>query len=251
MDRDSVTEDPAADCCSADTARSGCQTGADSISPCRESGKTSRSRKLIFTLVVIVAAGVGAYSLVTGIPSETPVPAGAWGALVGGEDNAAALGETPARSLCGSSLGARANLDGLPADKDVLFILLPGDEQDKAMAVYGRVESVVASLARWRRRAAALALEPASDVYGRLVQQLSVPSFPSVVVLGKRSAPAVLAGDITETQLVRAFMLASSPPSGCATPCNDKSGALQAPCVSQTTEVQACPPLAWWRRARS
>ncbi|MHC4727302.1 MAG: hypothetical protein ACYS17_08725, partial [Planctomycetota bacterium] len=55
--------------------------------------------------------------------------------------------------------------------------------------------------------------------YDQLITQFSVESFPSVIVAGKGCGAAAVSGEINETKLLRAFVVASTPvscgPGGC------------------------------------
>jgi hypothetical protein len=120
-----------------------------------------------------------------------------------------------APALCGLALASVASLDSVAADKEAVFILLPGDSRDSAQDASLLVEATVNKLSSKGKRVAAFTLKNGAEDHERLVRQFSIASLPGVVVAGRDCGSTAVWGEITETKLLQAFVAGSTPSSSC------------------------------------
>ena len=124
---------------------------------------------------------------------------------------------------CGAALDSLASLNKVAADKDAVFILLPGEDRKGAEAASREIEAAIEKIRSSGTSAAAFTLEEGASDRALLVERFSITSFPCVFALGKGCGAAAVSGEITEAKLLRAFVLASRPRSPCGTPCGPSS----------------------------
>jgi len=172
----------------------------------------------VFVLTLLLAAGVGAYTLTKDTDARTAEPGESTSSLLRNQGEVDSSKGAAVPAPIGPRLRDDETLEGMLEDHDVLFLLLPGAGGGTALAMSERAEAVAARLRARRRSVAFLTLDPLSDEYAWLTRELSVASFPSVVVLGTEGEPVVLDSDVRELDLFRAYVLASAS-GGCATPC--------------------------------
>ncbi len=136
-----------------------------------------------------------------------------------------ALPETTAKSespdgtasaLCGPTLDSIASLNKLAADKDAVFVLLPGQDRRRAQTVSRQIEATVTKIQSYGRRIGTFTLEQSASDHARVVKGFAITSLPCVVAMGKGCGSAVVSGEITEAKLLQAFVTASRPRSSCA-----------------------------------
>lgn len=193
---------------------------------------STRMKATTFAVVVLAAAGLAARSFFKP-DAAADGDEEAFASVTEEEDaagpsteNAAADVEPPPESapvLCGPALDAIASLNKMAADKDAVFILLPGEDRKGAEAASRRIEAAIEKIESRGIRVAAFILEKGAADHARLAERLSIASFPSVLALGKGCGAAAVSGEITEAKLLRAFVLASQPRSGCGTSCGPSS----------------------------
>jgi hypothetical protein len=112
-------------------------------------------------------------------------------------------------------LDSLKSLDTLAADKDVVFLLLPGEAQGASLEIPTQVGIVANNLWKSGQRIAVFTLKSGTPDHNRLVTQFSVKAFPCVVILGRQGFPSAVSGDISEAHLYNAFVLASKAFSCC------------------------------------
>jgi hypothetical protein len=114
-------------------------------------------------------------------------------------------------------LDSLQSLDTLAADKDVVFLMLPGEAAIPPMAIPKQLGTVANNLWKSGQRVAVFTLKSSSPDHNQLVRHFSVKTFPSVVILGRQGFASAVSGNITEAGLYNAFVLASKPVSCCPT----------------------------------
>jgi hypothetical protein len=215
-------------CAEDDAAAACCQPSDGKPSSCCNPKEVSLTKgKVIISVIIITAAiVVGANSFLRGTSAqaykvgpaksfsaslaESPVTA----IEVGNKDNPLPNREEISVNRALDSLQA---LDTLAAEKDVVFIVLPGEEQHPAPAVLKQVGVVANNLLTSGQKIGAFTLKTNVPDYGYLVGHFAVKSFPCVVVIGKRGTASAVSGDISEARLYNAVVLASKPASCCPT----------------------------------
>ncbi len=202
--------------------------GADCCAPTR----TTWSKALIFAVVMGAAVAAGTYSFVN-TRGSTSDPKGNFVSSYAHAKVGSVLPEREQgarKVLSGLSLGSLRALNTVAADKEAVFILLPGERAELARAASLQLNMVVSRLSSVGKRVGAFTLERNAEGHGQLVQQFAVKSFPCVVVLGRGCTSSAVSGDITRERLFRAYVLASTRGSSC-------SG-----CPSDGAAASCCPP---------
>lgn len=185
----------------------------------------------IFILVLSAAAAVAVHSFLGKSGSSTDSPAQQFTAITHGESPTAPAAQNPGGNdvqeesksvVCGITLDSMAALNQVAADKDFVFILLPGESKEAAQAAAKKVDEALKKISAKGVRVASFTLGKDAQDYAELVKGLSIESLPSIVALGRGCGAAVVSGEVTEAKLLRAFVLASTP--SCGTPCGPSSG---------------------------
>ena len=214
---------------SCDSSTPGC--GVDCCSP-SSGGGGKNWKTAVFVVVILLAGAVAAHSLLTK-NGETASISGEGTSSFGTSSLAGKAGlstESPAASKqpsetvavsCGINLDSIESLTKLADERgaNVAFIFLPGEEEDSTRAASAQVEAAINMLSAKGKQVAAFTLEKGAEGYDQMIEQFSVESLPSVIVAGKGCGAAAVSGEINETKLLRAFVVASTPvscgPGGC------------------------------------
>jgi len=216
--------------------------GGDCCSP---GSSSSKSWKMVVLLIIVVAAGVvlarslirktnsttdqGQQSFATIQPEAklaTPSTANATAKpettaeTEGAVDTPsvvnvkieAEVSNQPASSLWGKPLDSLASLSKVAAETDAVFILLAAEDQQGIQTITNEIEAVAKKIQAGGMRISAFRLTKDAPDYAQLTKQISVPCVLAMVKGGGASA---VSGEITETKLVQAFVMASRPSSGC------------------------------------
>ena len=239
-----------------------CPASQDDVAGGADSSGRSWGSLTIFVLVILMAVGVGSYSVLkrsarktqapkkpliastsqdkpapstpaadlataaaeTQAPKKPPITSSS-AVKAGKSTKAAAADERPSKAAavsCGVTLKSAESLEKLAADKDAVFVFLSGENDQQAQAVSRRVKAVVNKLSSRGKKVAAFTLNKDADGYDQFAKQFSVQSLPCVVVSGQGCESPKLTGDITEDRLIRAFVEATVPVSSCG-PQSDSS----------------------------
>ncbi len=225
-----VTSDEKGKSCCAikDSETTCCQPEAENASSCCNPGKASwgKGKTLISVIIIMAAIAVGANSFLSAnsAQSYTIVPAKSFSAglaeipTVTTEDSYQGKPQTkPEEISLNRVLESVQSLDTLAADKDVVFLVLPGEEEIPDISIPKQLGAVANNLWKTGKKIAVFTLKTSSPDHNRLVRHFSVKTFPSVVILGRLGSAWVVTGDITEAGLYNAFVLASLPASCCPT----------------------------------
>jgi hypothetical protein len=225
-DKDSEQGTPK-DCPSEESSVSCCQISSDTGSSCCNTGNGIRGKwkALISGLIILAAIGVAAHSLVGGTSAQSD--------KTGPRSFSAALSEKLATSAVDLDksrplsqrqemplfqiLDSLQTLDTLAADKDVVFIIVRGQEQKSSEIICKQVEPVLNKLRTSGHKIGEFTLSSTASDYDRLVRHFTIESFPCVLVMGRHGAASAVSDDISETRLYAAFALALKPVSCCPT----------------------------------
>lgn len=227
MDANEDNGKQAESCC--DSSAPDC--GVDCCSPSSGSGGKSW-KTVVFVVVILLAGAVAAHSLLTK-NGETASVSGEGASSfstsslfdeAGLSIGSPATSEQPSETvavLCGVTLDSIESLAKLVDERgaNVAFIFLPGEDEDSTRTASAQVEATMNMLSAKGKQVAAFTLERGAEGYDQLIKQFSVESLPSVIVAGKGCGVAAVSGEINETKLLRAFVVASTPvsrgPGGC------------------------------------
>ena len=233
---------------SSDKRMSGCCPDASTTTSCQpsdidkgsccypEGGSWGKSKKLVSVLIILAAIGVGANSFIRGTSAQCdkPDPVHSFSASAGLREKPAVPAENIAKLKPPATqeempstraLDSLQTLDRLAADKDVAFILLPGEGQELPYAFLEQVETLVNRLSELGQNAGIFTLDSSAADYSHLVKRFSIKAFPCVVVLGRHGKPSALSGSVSTKQLYGAFISASKPEPCCGSkkePCCPK-----------------------------
>lgn len=226
---DVTSEEKGKSCCgSGDATATCCQPAAGSPSSCCAPGEVSwkKGKMLVSALIMLAAIGVGANSFFSGnsAQSYTTVPVKSFSAAlteiqpVKAENSDQGKPQTKQEEISlNQVLDSLQSLDTLAVDKDVVFLVLPGEAQIFSLEVPKQVGTVANNLWKSGQRIAVFTLKSGTPDHNRLVGQFSVTTFPSVVILGRQGSASAVSGDISEARLYNAFVLASNSVSCCPT----------------------------------
>ena len=227
MDTNEDNGKQAESCC--DSSAPGC--GVDCCSP-SSGGGGKNWKTMVFVVVILLAGVVAAHSLLTK-NGETASVSGEGTSSFGTSslfDEAglstgpSTISKQPSETVavsCGINLDSIESLTKLADERgaNVAFIFLPGEEEDSTRTASAQVEAAINMLSSKGKQVAAFTLERGAEGYDQLIKQFSVESLPSVIVAGKGCGAAAVSGEINETKLLRAFVVASTPvscgPGGC------------------------------------
>ena len=227
MDTNEDQEKQTDSCC--DSSAPGC--GVDCCS--QSSGGGGKSWKtLVFVVVILLAGAVAAHSLLTRNGKTASISAegtSSFGTIIlSGEvelsTESPATSKEPSETVavsCGVTLDSIESIGKLADDKkaNVAFIFLPGENDELARTVSAQIEATMNMLSAKGKQIAAFTLQKDAEGYDQLIQQFSVKSLPSVIVAGKGCGAVAVSGEINETELLRAFVVACTPvscgPGGC------------------------------------
>ncbi len=211
-------------CASEEAAASCCQPTVGNTSSCCNAGSISGNKwkTLVCVIIIMAAVGLGANSFFNGnsAQSYTTVPANSFSAgltqipAVTADISSQGKSQEGEISLTGV-LDSLQSLDTVATDKDVVFLVLPGDAQISSAAVPKQLGTVANNLWKSGRRVGVFTLKNSAPDHSQLVRRFSVKAFPCVIVLGRQGQPSAVSGDITEAGLYNAFVLASTPISCC------------------------------------
>jgi hypothetical protein len=215
-------------CCGAaeDAAATCCQPSDGKLFSCcnPKDGSWTKGKVLISVIIITAAIAVGANSFlrVTSAQAYKVGPAKSFSASlaespVSAVETSNKPGSLPNRQAISAirTLDSLQGLDTLAADKDVVFIVLPAEEQDPTQAVLKQVGAVATSLLTSGQKIEAFTLRTNAPDYGYLVGHFAVKSFPCVVVLGRRGIASAVSGDVSVARLYNAVVLASTPTACC------------------------------------
>jgi hypothetical protein len=219
-------------CASEDAASTCCQPATGNPSSCcaPRAASWKKGKTLISVIIIMAAIGVGANSFLSGnsAQSYTTVPAKSFSAGltqipdVTADNSSQGNPQTKQEEISlNGVLDSLQSLDTLAGDKDVVFLVLPGEAQISSHAVPKQLGTVANNLWKSGRRVAVFTLKNSAPDHTQLASRFSVKAFPCVIVLGRQGQPSAVAGDITEAGLYNAFVLASTaaaccPPQGSA-----------------------------------
>ena len=92
------------------------------------------------------------------------------------------------------------------AEHDFVYLILPGEAGAANQQAERAVAEAVAKIKASDRSAGILALSRAADNFAALASRFGVAQFPAVVALDEAGGSAVIAGEITQGELVQAYV---------------------------------------------
>jgi hypothetical protein len=136
-------------------------------------------------------------------------------------------------ALWGPELDSLAALDEVATDVDTVFIFICDKEQENARAAIAEIEAATKKIRSRGTRASAFRLSNDAVDYENLASQFSVPT---VLAMVKGLGYSAVSEQITEVNLLEAFVTASRPQAGCCPAGTDPSLCGTAGCDTAQTE---------------
>lgn len=223
---------------------SSCCEGSDCCSP--GTGGAGKKWKMVVFLVIVVATGaVLARSLIRRsdstadqtqesfaaiqpeVKSDAPLPGTAIKAQT--PTTSKSSSESPsapsdatkedmpikgAPALWGAELDSLASLNKVAANSNGVFILLAADDKQANQTIANQIEAAAKKIQAAGMHISAFRLKKGTQNYAQVASQFPPPC---VLAMVKGGGASGVAGEITETKLIQAYVAASSP--GCGTGC--------------------------------
>jgi hypothetical protein len=199
------------DCC----AEGECCSSSSTNEEQQNTGKKQWWKITALAVGILLIAAATSYSLITrhsaagnGVLGQGIVPS-----------VAANTSSAPARMGLGT-LTWTQNLDALFAKNDVVFVILPKDD-DSATAVTSQVSGAAEKIRAEKVSVSSMTLSPSNPEFSITTQSLGISQLPAVLILGKNGNGAIVNGNFDETKLLQAYLVAKQsicPPgssSGC------------------------------------
>ncbi|MHC4430943.1 MAG: hypothetical protein ACYTBS_03805 [Planctomycetota bacterium] len=210
-------------------------SGGESCCSSGSSGIPQKWRALIFFVVLAAAAAVLANSLmkkskVAAEQSRDSFPAVATSQTMPSQIAGAEAEKTADAAelaLWGPELDSLAALDKVATDVDAVFILICARDQQENQTVIGEIEAATEKVRSRGHRASAFRLKDDTVEYRDLVEQFSEPT---VLAMVKGLGYSAVSEEITEANLLEAFVVASRAPSACCPAGTDPSQCGSAGC---------------------
>lgn len=162
-------------------------------------------RILISVGVLLVAAGVTAYVLLTRYPGQANTPA------------AGTAQTAPATSRSAiSDLNWVKKIYENPAGCTFTFALLPGEDTAKNATISKHIETLVQQLGKDNKKVSYLVLERTNPEYSDTLNRLLIRETPAVIGLNSTGGIAIIKGNSTPEQLFETYVISTSaccPPS--------------------------------------
>lgn len=221
------SDEKAKGCCvDGDAAATCCQPAAGSVSSCCAPGDVSwqKSKTLVSVVIIAAAIAVGAHSFVKGTSaqSQNTGPGKSFSAglteiptTTSGVRDHGTLQPKPQEIPLNLLIDSLQALETQAVDKDVVFLVLPGEAQITSLAIPKQVGAVANNLWNSGQRVAVFTLRNGTSDHTQLARHFSIETFPSVIILGRQGSSSAVSGDVTEARLYNAFVLASKPVSCC------------------------------------
>jgi hypothetical protein len=189
---------------------------------CHASAASGRTRWVLGGVILLVAAALVARAVLKGSSATTstsqsaaatefaaPVPAGVPVAATPAVVPAA----PSATAVVGTEIAAFAELNALAAETTAVLVFVPGKSADETAPPTAQMEAAARTIAAQDNNKVALfTLKASGPDYEQIVGQVTVPG---VLALVKGKGMKAVAGEITETKLVQAFVAAASAAGGC------------------------------------
>ncbi len=198
-------------------------SGGDGCCSSGSSGIPQKWRALIFFVVLVAAAIVLANSLIkkskaAAEQSKHSFPVVATGQTTPSQSAGAEAEKTAdaaESALWGPELDSLAALDEVATGVSTVFILIGGRNQQDAQAIVNEIEAATRKIRSRGNRASAFRLKDDTVEHENLVEQFSEPT---VLAMVKGLGYSAVSEEITEANLLEAFVMASRAPSACTDP---------------------------------
>lgn len=156
-----------------------------------------KGKALVSVIIIVAALGVGAHSLVRSTSAQSEKSSALRSFSEGLQERTLVVQAGPwnpgpfqksERISFRQGLDSLKALDTLGADKDVVFILLPGESRERSDVVTKQVEVALDKLSAAGQKIGAYTLNRGAPDHGNLERHFAIRSLPCVVVLGRNGS---------------------------------------------------------------
>jgi hypothetical protein len=210
-------------CCPSASGGGGCCSAA--------SGSGREKWRVVVFIVVLAAAGIVlAQSLARKSDAAAEQPPQAFPTIAAPETaGTTAQANAPVKeqtadatepALWGPELDSLAALDEVATDVDTVFILICAQDQQDTQTMIGEIEAAIKKIRSRGNMASAFRLKNDAVDYENIAEQFSVPT---VLAMVKGLGFSAVSEQITEANLLEAFVTASRAQAACCPPGTDPS----------------------------
>lgn len=177
----------------------------------------------VFIAVMVLAIAIGGYSL---MKKNSPARQDANRQFIS-DPETASLAAEPNKVVCGETLTSLRQLNVLGPDKNVAYILLPGESDSATQDISNKVNAFVDRTIKQQKDIAKYTMNKNAEGYDVIVRDFAITTFPSVIVLGRGCRSSAITTDFTEAKFANALSIARIPLGSCRP--GDKCGATCGP----------------------
>ena len=198
-DRDQQNEEPEQQCCPTGSSPDSCSAPKETPAACCSPSTKSPLKTAIFIAIMLAAICVAVISIANkSNRRDTAQPPTA---------------ERPV--ILTNGLETITELSDLAKIDEVIFVLLPGQAGPPAQSAAARVSAAVGMLLEREKTAAEFTLEPTAEKHDQVTAGFGIDKFPAVIIVARGCKPAKLDGEISQENLVAAYVKAAAKASGC------------------------------------
>ena len=204
-----------------------CPSASGSGDCCPPSSGGGKSWKTMVFILIVVAAGVvlarsligksnsaanQTQQLFAAIQPEAKLESPLVPSVVNDMTKEDISDDKAAPALWGPELDSLASLNKVATETDAVFVLLASNDQQSNQNITKEIEAAAKTIKSNGVRVSAFRLNKAVPDYAQLAKQVSIPS---VLAMVKGRGMNAVSGEITEANLLSAFVRASMPVSSC------------------------------------
>lgn len=171
---------------------------------CHTMESSSRVRWVLGAIVLGAAIAMAARAMVKSkaVSPDKGVSGFATGVVSTSTNNAPVTVDTGA----GSEISALSDLNAVASDTNAVFVLLPDRRRESGNAPMAEIQSAARMLEARGGKLGVFTLKPGVRDYERITAQVAVPG---VLAMVKGRGISAISGEITESELIQAFVAAS------------------------------------------
>lgn len=203
MSKKGSEKTPKMDCCD---QKGCCPSSADS-SKQQPPGRKQWWKIAVFSLGMLLIIGATAYSLITRHinASSTPLDNSSIPQITSGT-----CGKTLISLGVGDLVWAQ-NIDTLFTDRDLIFVILPGNDSSSTNTLTNRISDATAKIEARGARVGTFTLSASDPEFSITTERLALGQLPAVLALSATGNGAIITGDITEGKLLQTYVTISQP----------------------------------------
>ena len=170
-----------------------------------KSDSKNRWKIVILVLVICTAAGVAAYSFLSRQNNMV-------GSTSTGFNPTAAVNGKPASATSGPAAGDLnwvKNMSTEFVDHDFVFVMFPGNNNELNAQAAKSITSASSKIQAEGIKIDSLSLKQDDPEIATTIEMLAISKLPAVIAYNRNGGGALATGDITENQLLQAYLMAN------------------------------------------